>query len=339
MAFRTVAFGELLLRLSPPGVQRFGQATTFEAVFGGSEANVAVALAQWGDEAAFVTCAPAHDLGTAALNSLRQFGVDTRHCLRAGNRLGLYFLETGAMQRPSRVIYDRAHSALAEVVPGQLDWAAALAGADGFHWTGITPGASASAAAACAEALRAARSQGLRVSADLNYRSKLWQYGTPPATVMPDLVAQCDVVLIDRHAAALMCGVEVSTADNDDQAYAELGRAWQARFPRSRYVAMTRRGTHNASHNTWEGMLWDGTTLHTAPAYELTHIVDRVGGGDAFMAGLLYGLHHFDDLAQTVAFATAASALKHSIPGDFNRVSLDEVMTLVAGDGSGRVIR
>ncbi len=339
MAFRTVAFGELLLRLSPPGVQRFGQATTFEAVFGGSEANVVVALAQWGEETSFVTCVPAHDLGTAALNSLRQFGVDIRHCPRGGERLGLYFLETGAMQRPSRVIYDRAHSALAEVVPGQLDWTVILAKADGFHWTGITPGVSASAAAVCAEALRAARSQGLRVSADLNYRSKLWQYGTPPSAVMPDLVAACDVVLIDRHAAALMCGVEVATADNDDRAYAELGRAWQARFPRSRHVAMTRRGTHNASHNTWEGMLWDGTTLHTAPAYELTHIVDRVGGGDAFMAGLLYGLHHFDDPAQTVAFATAASALKHGIPGDFNRVGLDEVMALVAGDGSGRVIR
>lgn len=340
-----VAFGEIMMRLSPPGFQRLTQARSFDVVYGGGEANVAVSLANYGHPVEYVTRLPDNDLGTACLQYLRQYGVGTSHIVRGGDRLGIYYLETGAAQRASKVVYDRAGSSLATIEPGTIDWRAVFADADWFHWTGITPAISAGAAEVCLEAARTARELGLTVSCDLNYRAKLWRWGRAASEVMPALVEQCTVAVGNEEDAEKVFGlrapgVDVTAGRVEAEAYRSVCEQLAARFPRLETVAITLRGSLSASHNTWSAVLWERGQLYTAPTYDIAHIVDRVGGGDSFVGGLIHGLRTYgDDRASALRFAVAASCLKHSIVGDFNLVSVAEVEKLMAGDASGRVTR
>ncbi len=350
---KVVAFGEIMLRLSPPGYQRLVQARAFDVTFGGGEANVMASLAGFGVEAEFVTRLPANELGEACLAFLRSHSIRTDHILRGGDRLGIYFLETGAAQRASKVVYDRADSGFATIQPGMVDWDAVLAaaapGADWFHWTGITPAVSGSAAAACLEAVQAARRLGVTISCDLNYRKNLWRWGKAAGEVMPELVAYADVVIANEEDAEKVFGICAPGADVTavatggelaPESYRSVAEGLSARFPRLRTIAITLRGSRSASHNTWSAVLWHEGQWHEAPQYEILPVVDRVGGGDAFAAGLIYGLRlRPGDPSYALRFATAASCLKHSIPGDFNAVTRAEVERLMAGDASGRVSR
>lgn len=343
---KIVAFGEIMLRLATPGVLRFSQADSFNASFGGGEANVAVSLAGMGMDTQFVTRLPENDIAASCLRELRKWGVGTEHILRGGERLGIYFLETGAVARPSKVIYDRAHSSISTVRPGMIDWEKVLHGAGWFHWTGITPAISQGAADVCAEAIKTANRMGVTVSTDLNYRKNLWKYGKKASEVMPALVEGCDVILGNEEDAEKIFGIKpegfdaAATAGKVEQAQFEsVCRQLSERFPGAKKIAVTLRGSVSASHNTWGGVLWNGEQLLLSPRYDITHIVDRVGGGDSFMAGLIYGLLSFNDDQHALDFAAAASALKHTIYGDFNHVTVAEVETLMKGDGSGRVSR
>ncbi|MEN7550640.1 sugar kinase [Rapidithrix thailandica] len=342
---RVVTFGEIMLRLATPGYLRFSQTDTFNATYGGGEANVAVSLANYGLDARFVTRLPDNDIGEAALMSLRKYGVDTSEIARGGDRLGIYFLETGAVSRGSKVVYDRAHSALAQIQPGMIDWDQALEGAEWFHWTGITPAISEGAALACAEAIKAANAKGITVSTDLNYRKKLWKWGKSANEVMEELVAGCDVILGNEEDAEKVFnihpeGVDVTGGKVEGAAYESVGKQLMEKFPRAKKIIITLRGSINANHNSWSGVLWDGKQLFQAPTYQITHIVDRVGGGDSFMGGLIYGLLNYPENDQkALNFAVAASCLKHTIYGDFNMVTVDEVEKLMSGDASGRVSR
>lgn len=334
-----------MLRLATPGFLRFGQSETLTATFGGGEANVAVSLANFGIPVGFVTRLPENDLGKACMMELRKFGVDVDHILWGGERLGLYFLEAGAVSRASKVIYDRAHSSAAGIQPGMVDWDQIFENAGWFHWTGITPAISQSAADTCLEAIRIANNKGITVSCDLNFRKNLWKYGKKASDVMPDLVAGTDVLLGNEEDAAMVLGihpegVDVTRGDVDAAAYASVSQQIMARFPRCKKVITTLRGSVSASHNSWSGVLWNGHTLFEAPTYQITHIVDRVGGGDSFMGGLIYGMLTWpDDDQKALDFAVAASCLKHTIYGDFNRVTPEEVLKLMGGDASGRVSR
>ena len=343
---KVVTFGEVMLRLATPGYERFSQAHRFDATFGGGEANVAVSLAQYGIDARFVTRLPDNDIARMCVSELRGLGVGVDDILYGGERIGIYYLETGAVARGSKVIYDRAHSSISEIGPGMVDWDKVLAGADWFHWTGITPALSQGAADACLEAIRAANRLGVKVSCDLNYRKKLWQYGKKASEVMPALVEGCDLILGNEEDAEKEFGIkpegfdaEKTGGEIDQTRFESVCRQLMARFPRCRKVAITLRGSINANHNTWGGVLFDGTTLWQSRRYDITHIVDRVGGGDSFMGGLLYGLLTYPTDQDAIEFAAAASALKHTIPGDYNRVTVAEVEGLVAGGGSGRVSR
>lgn len=343
---KVVTFGEIMLRLATPEHLRFRQARSFNATFGGGEANVAVSLANYGIDVDYVTRLPQNDLGAACAAELLSFGVGTSNIVYGGERLGIYYLETGAVARPSKVVYDRAHSSAATVERGMIDWEQVLAGADWFHWTGITPAISASAAEVCLDACRAANSLGVKVSCDLNYRKNLWKYGKTAAEVMPALVECCDVILGNEEDAEKVFGIKPEGFDAastqgevDAAAFRSVCSQLMARFPRAKKVVITLRGSINADHNTWGGVLFDGETLYRSPRYDITDIVDRVGGGDSFMGGLIYGLLTYDDDQRALNFAAAASALKHTIYGDFNMVSVAEVENLMKGDGSGRVAR
>ncbi|MDR1680254.1 MAG: sugar kinase [Prevotellaceae bacterium] len=342
-----ITFGEIMLRLATPGYLRLGQSDCLTATFGGSEANVAVSLANYGLATEFVTRLPPNDLAQACVNDLRRYGVGTQHILYGGERMGIYFLETGAVARASKVVYDRTHSSMADIRPGMIDWERVLHNARWFHWTGITPALSQGAADACREAIDAANRMGITVSTDLNYRKNLWQYGAKAAAVMPALVAGCDIILANEEDAEMVFGikpegfnVERTAGHIAPAAFESVCRQLMARFPRARKVIITLRGSVSASRNTWAGVLFDGQTLFCSPSYDITHIVDRVGGGDAFMGGLIYGLLAFpDDDGRALRFAVAASCLKHTIYGDYNRVTVAEVEKLMAGDASGRVSR
>ena len=343
---RVVTFGEVMLRLATHGYERFSQATSLTSTFGGGEANVAVSLANYGIEADFVTRLPQNDIAEWCIAELRKRGVGVDKIVRGGERVGIYFLETGAVARPSKVVYDRAHSSIADIRPGMVDWREVLKGADWFHWTGITPALSQGAADACLEAIRAANEMGVTVSCDLNYRKNLWKYGKKASEVMPALTEGCDVILGNEEDAEKVFGIkpegfdvahtggEVNAAE-----FESVCRQLQARFPRAKKVIITLRGSINANHNTWGGVLWDGTTLFASKRYDITHIVDRVGGGDSFMGGLIYGLLTYNSDQRALEFAVAASCLKHTIYGDFNLVTVPEVEALMGGDGSGRVVR
>ena len=343
---KVVTFGEIMLRLATPDHLRFRQARSFNATFGGGEANVAVSLANYGIDVDYVTRLPRNDMGEACAAELRSFGVGTSNIVYGGERLGIYYLETGAVARPSKVVYDRAHSSAATVERGMIDWDKVLEGADWFHWTGITPAISASAAEVCLDACRAANRLGVKVSCDLNYRKNLWKYGKTASEVMPALVECCDVILGNEEDAEKVFGIKPEGFDAaategkvDSAAFRSVCSQLMARFPRAKKVVITLRGSINAGHNTWGGVLFDGETLYSSPRYDITDIVDRVGGGDSFMGGLIYGLLTYDDDQRALNFAAAASALKHTIYGDFNMVSVAEVENLMKGDGSGRVAR
>ena len=344
---KVVTFGEIMLRLATPDNLRFQQSNMLSATFGGGEANVAVSLANYGVEVDFITRLPQNDIAAACVGELRRYGVGTSQIIYGGERMGIYFLETGAVARPSKVVYDRAHSSISTIEPGMIDWDKALEGADWFHFTGITPAISASAAEVCLEACRAANRLGVTVSCDINFRKNLWKYGKTASEVMPSLVECCDVILGNEEDAERVFGIKPEGFDAtatggevEQAAFESVCRQMMQRFPRAKKVIITLRGSINANHNTWGGVLFDGEKLYSSPRYDITHIVDRVGGGDSFMGGLIYGLREYKgDDDRALRFAVAASALKHTIYGDFNLVSVAEVENLMKGDGSGRVAR
>ncbi len=345
MVKKVVTFGEIMMRLAPPGFLRFGQARSFDVVYGGGEANVAVSLANFGVPVNYVTRLPNNDLGEACIQFVRQYGVGTDHIVRGGERLGIYFLETGAAQRGSKVVYDRANSSIATIKRGMIDWRTVFADADWFHWTGITPAISEGAADVCLEAAQVAKAMGLTVSCDLNFRAKLWKWGKKAGEVMPELVRYSDIAIGNEEDADKVFGIkapdaDVSSGKVEAEGYKYVCAALAERFPNLSAIAITLRGSLSASHNTWSGVLWHKGTFYSAPVYDIVHIVDRVGGGDSFGAGLIYGLRTYgEEVQKALDFAVAASCLKHSILGDFNLVSVDEVEKLMGGDASGRVSR
>jgi 2-dehydro-3-deoxygluconokinase len=344
MAKTVVTFGEVMLRLAPPGFERFLQSPQFVATFGGGEANVAVALATFGWPASYVTVLPANNpIADAVVGELRRFGVDTSRIVRGKGRMGVYYVENGANQRPSKVVYDRENSAIAMAKPGDIDWNAAFEGAGWFHITGITPALSASAADLAMQSVKAARDKGLMVSCDLNYRKNLWKYGKTAAEVMSDLVKFVDVVIANEEDCQMALGitaeVDVHSGQLDRGQYQKLTARVLAQYPNVKTIAITLRESKSASHNGWSACLNDGKEFLVSRHYEITHIVDRVGGGDCFAGGLIYGLQALSSHGEALEFAVAASCLKHSIPGDFNRFSVDEVKALLKGGGSGRVQR
>lgn len=336
-----VTLGEIMLRLSPDGFMRFTQADSFRVIFGGGEANVAVSCANYGHNAAFVTKLPAHDIGQAAVNSLRQLGVDTSHIVRGGNRVGIYYCETGASMRPSNVIYDRAGSSIAEALPSDFDFDSIMSGADWFHWSGITPAISDNAAELTRLACEAARRHGVTVSVDLNFRKKLW---TPQKAqeVMRPLMKYVDVCIGNEEDAELCLGfkpdADIIGGNTDADGYKAIFKAMASEFG-FHYIASTLRESYSASHNGWKAMIYDGTTFYRSRRYDIDPIVDRVGGGDAFSGGLIHGLVTGMPMDKALEFAVAASALKQTIHGDFNLVSVAEVERLARGDASGRVSR
>ncbi|MBN1218050.1 MAG: sugar kinase [Anaerolineae bacterium] len=342
---KIITFGEIMLRLSPPGFQRFAHARSFDVLYGGGEANVAASLANYGLPVEFVTRLPANDIGDACLSFLRQYGIGTQHIVRGGERLGIYFLEMGAVQRGSKVVYDRANSAIASIETGMIDWQTAFVDADWFHWTGITPAISAGTAAVCLEAVQAAREMGLTVSCDLNYRKKLWKWGKTAGEVMPELVSYCDVAIGNEEDADKVFGIkapetDVTAGQVEADKYRFVCDELAKRFSNLKTIAITLRGSVSASHNTWSGVLWNQGDFYIGPKFDITHIVDRVGGGDSFMGGLIYGLRTYPaDPQRALDFAVSASCLKHSIFGDFNLVTVAEVEKLMQGDASGRVSR
>jgi 2-dehydro-3-deoxygluconokinase len=337
-------FGEIMLRLTPPGFERFMQSPQFLATFGGGEANVAVSLAQFGAASRFITVLPpANAIADAFIGDLRRFGVDANQIVRGKGRMGVYFVEAGANQRPSKVLYDRDHSAIALAKPGCIHWPSALQGATWFHITGITPAISASAAQLALESLQAARAQGCKISCDLNHRKNLWKWGKQPGEVMPELVKLVDVCIANEEDCQKCLNVhvdiDVESGTLEREKYKELCERVLAAYPNLQLLAVTLRESKSASHNGWSACSYDGKAFRLSKQYEITHIVDRVGGGDSFAAGLIYGLTHLAAPQDALEFAVAASCLKHSIPGDFNRFTVEEVQALVAGGGSGRVQR
>jgi len=340
---KVVTFGEIMLRLNPRGFERLLQTSNFEVSYGGAEASVAVSLVNFGISSAFVTCLPPNELGQAACNYLRRYGVDTSRIIRKGERIGVYFVEVGSNQRPSKVIYDRAHSAMAELEPGQFVWHDILSGAEWFHFTGITPAISQSAADAILEAVKAAKEGKLMVSCDLNYRAKLWKYGKTATDVMAGLMPYVDVVIGNEEDCEKFFGVKGADVKIAEQisasTYLSVAEHMKKRFPLLKKIAITLRGSISATHNTWSAMLYDGRKLYTTKQYDIESIVDRVGSGDAFTGALIYGLLSGKSDQDTLDFATAASALKHTIPFDLNLVTAEEVQSLLKEGGAGRVQR
>ena len=344
---QVVTFGEIMLRLSPPDFLRFSQASSFDVTYGGGESNVAVSLANYGIPSCFVSRLPDNDLGECALIELRKRGVNTDQIIRGGDRLGIYFLETGAVSRGSKVIYDRAHSAMAEIKPGMIDWNSIFKETSWFHFTGITPAISEGASAACLEAVQIATKMGVTISTDLNYRAKLWKYGGNREAIMTELTSYCDIILGNEEDAEKHFGIKPKNLDITKQGHKINAEAFQSvckqmmkKFPRAKKVITTLRGSVSASNNTWAGVLYDGKKIYESPQYQIHPIIDRVGGGDSFMGGLIYGLITYPSNDQkALNFAVAASCLKHTIKGDANLVTIEEVEKLMSGYASGRVAR
>jgi 2-dehydro-3-deoxygluconokinase len=345
MSKKVVTFGEIMMRLSPPGFLRFSQARSFDVIYGGGEANVAASLANFGIPVDFVTRLPKNDIGDACMRFLRERAIGVDKIVWGGERLGIYFLEMGAVVRSSQVVYDRDGSSFATIEPGMVDWRSVFADSGWFHWTGITPAISRGAAEACLEGIQVAKEMGLTVSCDLNYRSKLWRWGRKASEVMPEMVKYCDIAIGNEEDAAQVFGIhapetDVTSGVIDAEKYRSVCEALHERFPNLSTIAITLRGSISASHNTWSGILWDNGNVYLGPSFDITHIVDRVGGGDSFMGGLIYGMLTFgDDRQAALNFAVAASCLKHTIFGDFNLVTVSEVTKLMGGDASGRVQR
>ncbi|MDY5773308.1 MAG: sugar kinase [Bacteroidaceae bacterium] len=338
---KIITLGEIMLRLSPEGQTRFVQADSFDVIYGGGEANVAVSCANYGHDAYFVTKLPTHEIGQSAVNALRRYGVHTDYIVRGGQRIGIYFCETGASVRPGKVIYDRAHSAIAEADAREFDFDAIMSGADWFHWSGITPAISPQAAEITRKACEAAKRQGVTVSVDLNYRKKLWTPQEAQAVMKP-LMNYVDVCIGNEEDAELCLGfkpdADVTAGQTDAAGYEAIFRSMAQTFG-FKYVISTLRESFSASHNGWKALIFDGQTFYTSRRYDLLPIIDRVGGGDSFSGGIIHGLLTKSSPAEALEFAVAASALKHTVTGDFNLVSAAEVETLAGGDASGRVQR
>ncbi|MDR0430276.1 MAG: sugar kinase [Tannerellaceae bacterium] len=347
MEKKVITFGEIMLRLATPDYLRFNQTDKLRATFGGGEANVAVSLANYGIPTEFVTRLPENDIAHTCVMDLRKYGVGTSHIIYGGQRMGIYFLETGSVARASKVVYDRTHSSIAEISAGMIDWENVFKNASWFHWTGITPAISAGAAEACLGAIQTANRMGIPVSCDLNYRKNLWKYGKKASEVMPELVSGCDIILGNEEDAEKVFGIkpegfDVAHTEGEVNAaeFESVCKQLKDKFPRAKKIIVTLRGSINANHNTWGGVLYADHTLYQSRRYDITHIVDRVGGGDSFMGGLIYGLLTYtNDDQKALDFAVAASCLKHTIYGDYNQVTVGEVEKLMSGDASGRVNR
>jgi len=341
---KVVTFGEIMLRLATPQNLRFSQSISFDATFGGGEANVAISLANYGIPVEFVTRIPMNDIGEACIMTLKKYGVGTVYILRGGERLGIYFLEKGSVNRSSKVIYDRTFSSISQIEKEMIDWNIIFKDANWFHCTGITPAISQCAADACLEAITKANEKGITISCDLNFRKNLWKYGKSAKEVMPALVEKCDIILGNEEDAEMALGikpegVDVTAGQVEAEAYLSVSKKIIRQFPKVKKVITTLRGSISADHNTWSGVLYNGNAFLKAPTYNITHIVDRVGGGDAFMGGLIYGLLTYNNDQKALNFAVAASCLKHTIYGDFNLVTVEEVEKLMSGDATGRVSR
>ena len=340
---KIITFGEIMLRLKTPNNEKFFQSPNFEATFGGGEANVAVSLAYFGHDAAFVTALPENMIGEMAIAELRRYAVDTTKIRRSGDRVGIYYLETGANQRPSQVIYDRAHSSIAECRIGDFDFPAIFAAAEWLHITGITPALTQDSADLSLECVKQAKQAGLTVSCDFNYRGKLWKYGKSAPEIMSELVKYVDVGIANEEdcqkSLGISVGVEVESGVLDIQRYKDLSEKVLDLYPQMKTIAITLRESHSADHNGWSACLRQGSDFYLSQKYQISDIIDRVGGGDSFAGGLIHGLNQYQDPQQALEFAVAASCLKHSIQGDFNLVTCAEVEKLMSGDGSGRVQR
>jgi 2-dehydro-3-deoxygluconokinase len=343
MTKKIVTFGEIMLRLAPPGLEKFLQTPQFVATFGGGEANVAVSLAQFGMPAVYVTALPENPIADGCVAELRRFGVDTSKIVRGKGRLGIYFLEGGANQRPSKVVYDRAGSTIALAKPGDIRWDEVFADAGWFHITGITPAISATAAELSLESVQKARAMGLTVSCDLNYRKNLWKYGKTAAEVMRELVKYVDIAIANEEDVQMSLGiqadVDVHSGELDRAQYEKVAAKVLEAYPEMKGIAITLRESKSASHNGWSACFHNRKEFLLSRHYEITHIVDRVGGGDSFAGGLIYGLIALGSHQEALEFAVAASCLKHSVLGDFNRCTVDDVKALLKGGGSGRVQR
>ncbi len=338
-----ITFGEIMLRLKPPHWERFLQSPLLEATFGGGEANVAVGLARFGLNVAYISVIPNNPIGDGCVRELRRQGVDTSLILRKGNRLGIYFLEAGANQRPSKVIYDRSHSAIAEASPGDINWDKVFDGASWFHISGITPAISLSASELSIEAVKKAREKGITISCDLNFRKKLWKYGKSAPEVMTELVKYVDIALGNEEDCQKSLGVkvevDVESGRLQTERYRELTDKVLNLYPDIQKIAITLRESHSANHNGWSAVLNNRKEFLISKKYEIHNIVDRVGGGDSFSAGLIYGINNLPDDKESLEFAVAASCLAHSIPGDLPLLSVEEVKSLMRGATSGRVQR
>lgn len=340
---KVLTFGEIMLRLKAPGHERFFQSPMLEATFGGGEANVAVSLANYGMDAELLTVLPKNEIGDACIRELRYFGVGTGKILRGPGRMGIYYLEGGANQLPSKVVYDREYSALALAAPGSIDWDTAFQGVEWLHITGITPAISESAKDLSLEAVAEAKKRNITVSCDLNYRKNLWKYGVKASEVMSQLAEYVDVAIANEEDVQKSLGitvdVDVEAGELDREKYRVLGDKVLAKYPNMRCIAITLRESHSADWNGWAACLNDRDNFYVSKKYEIRNIVDRVGGGDSFAGGLIYGLNNYPDKQSALEFAVAASCLKHSVIGDFNRVGVADVTKLMAGDGTGRVQR
>ena len=344
---KVVTFGEIMLRLSPPGYLRFSQTNTFDIVYGGGESNVAVSLANYGIPVEFVTRIPKSEIGECALMELRKRGVGTSHIVLGGERLGIYFMETGAVNRSSNVVYDRTNSAMAELKSGMINWDKVFDGVSWFHWTGITPAISKNAADVCLEAVKIASDKGLTISTDLNYRSKLWKHEGNRNEIMTELTSYSDIILgneedTEMHFGIKPEGLDITSQGNEinSEAFLSVCNQMMKKFPKAKKIIITLRGSISASHNSWAGILYDGKKMYESIQYQITDIVDRIGGGDSFMGGLIYGfLNYPNEDQKALDFAVAASSLKHTIKGDVNLVKVEEVEKLMNGNSSGRVNR
>ena len=340
---KVLTFGEIMLRLRSPGQERLFQSNMLEATFGGGEANVAVSLANYGLDAQFCTVLPENSIGDACVRELRKFGVDTSKVQRGPGRMGIYFLENGINQLPSKVVYDREYSAIAVSSAGCIDWENIFADVDWFHISGITPAISRNAMELSLESVKAARAANVTVSCDLNYRKNLWKYGKSAAEVMSEIAKYVDIAIANEEDVQKSLGisaeVDVASGVLDREQYKILGDKVLEKYSQMQMIAITLRESHSADWNTWSACLNDRENFYVAKKYEIRDIVDRVGGGDSFAGGLIYGLNHYADRKHALEFATGASCLKHSIIGDFNRVSVADVEKLIAGDGTGRVQR
>lgn len=340
---RIVTFGEIMIRLTPPGRECILQTPQFVATPGGAEANVAVSLANYGENVSYVTALPENPIAEAIIGELRRFNVGAENILRSGERVGTYYTQTGSVMRPSKVIYDRAHSSISEVKPGDFDWDSILEDTKWFHVTGITPAIAVGTAEVTMEALKKCKEKGITVSCDLNYRKKLWKWGKPAVEVMAEVAKYVDVMIANEEDCQKCLGIEldvdVTSGSLDTEKYRALASKVMEMYPNVKYLAVSLRESVSADHNNWSGVLATKDGFFQSKKYNITHIVDRIGGGDSFGAGLIYGLNNLEGDQAAIEFAIAASALKHTIYGDFNRVAKEDVLTLMGGDASGRVQR